>query len=134
MYTYLYINDLNSFFYCLIRHLFLCTKSFIAHLESCTRLNTAVLTELILLFNCCCQFCDSVALLPILYESGRTPSILCLYQLMTALPQLISRVCHSHAGVFREISNIIATLMATYPQQVMWHMVAVSKVCGIELL
>lgn len=59
--------------------------------------------------------------------TGRTPTCLPLYQLMTALPQLISRICHSHSGVFKEISNITATLMATYPQQVMWHMVAVSK-------
>lgn len=47
---------------------------------------------------------------------------------MTALPQFISRICHSHPGVFKQISVIIATLMAAYPQQAMWHMIAVSKV------
>ncbi|KAF2357789.1 Phosphatidylinositol 3-/4-kinase catalytic domain [Trinorchestia longiramus] len=58
---------------------------------------------------------------------GGTVDTLCLYQLMTALPQLVSRICHSHPGVFKQISSIIAALMAAYPQQCMWHMIAVSK-------
>ena len=58
---------------------------------------------------------------------GELCSTLQLYQLMTALPQLISRICHSHPGVFEQLSTIISTLLASYPQQTMWHMIAVSK-------
>ena len=58
---------------------------------------------------------------------GELCNSLKLYQLMTALPQLISRICHSHPGVFEQIAEIVSTLLATYPQQTMWHMLAVSK-------
>ncbi|KAK8381931.1 hypothetical protein O3P69_015148 [Scylla paramamosain] len=49
------------------------------------------------------------------------------YMLLTALPQLISRICHSHNDVFKQLCKIIATMLSTFPQQAMWHMVAVSK-------
>ncbi|XP_076061506.1 serine/threonine-protein kinase atr-like isoform X2 [Oratosquilla oratoria] len=49
------------------------------------------------------------------------------YMFLTALPQLISRVCHSHNEVFIHLRDIIATVLASFPQQAMWHMIAVSK-------
>ncbi|XP_050687762.1 serine/threonine-protein kinase ATR-like isoform X2 [Eriocheir sinensis] len=49
------------------------------------------------------------------------------YMFLTALPQLISRICHSHNDVFKQLCKIIATMLSTFPQQAMWHMVAVSK-------
>nr|XP_045585132.1 serine/threonine-protein kinase atr-like isoform X1 [Procambarus clarkii] len=49
------------------------------------------------------------------------------YMLMTALPQLISRICHSNNGVFIQLCKIIATMLSSFPQQSMWHMIAVSK-------
>ncbi|XP_047501891.1 serine/threonine-protein kinase ATR-like [Penaeus chinensis] len=49
------------------------------------------------------------------------------YMFMTALPQLISRICHSNNEVFVQLCKIIATMLSSYPQQAMWHMIAVSK-------
>lgn len=50
------------------------------------------------------------------------------YQFLTAFSQLISRICHSHDGVFRVLMEIIAKVFLAYPQQAMWMMTAVSKV------
>ncbi|KAI0215805.1 Serine/threonine-protein kinase ATR [Lamellibrachia satsuma] len=49
------------------------------------------------------------------------------YQFLTAFPQLISRICHTHADVFAQLKEITARLLATFPQQAMWLMMAVSK-------
>ncbi|XP_068202044.1 serine/threonine-protein kinase ATR [Palaemon carinicauda] len=49
------------------------------------------------------------------------------YLFLTALPQLISRICHSNAEVFVQLCKIIASVLSAYPQQAMWHMIAVSK-------
>ncbi|KAK3852062.1 hypothetical protein Pcinc_041331, partial [Petrolisthes cinctipes] len=49
------------------------------------------------------------------------------YMVLTALPQLISRICHSHNDVFIQLCKIIATMLSSFPQQTMWHMIAVSK-------
>ncbi|KAG7176083.1 serine/threonine-protein kinase atr-like [Homarus americanus] len=49
------------------------------------------------------------------------------YMFMTALPQLISRICHSNNSVFIQLCKIIATMLSSFPQQAMWHMIAVSK-------
>ncbi|XP_066955721.1 serine/threonine-protein kinase ATR [Macrobrachium rosenbergii] len=49
------------------------------------------------------------------------------YLFLTALPQLISRICHSNAEVFVQLCKIIACVLSSYPQQAMWHMIAVSK-------
>lgn len=54
------------------------------------------------------------------------------YMVLTALPQLISRICHSHNDVFIQLCKIIATMLSSFPQQTMWHMIAVSKVCTFE--
>nr|XP_053640480.1 serine/threonine-protein kinase ATR-like [Cherax quadricarinatus] len=49
------------------------------------------------------------------------------YMFVTALPQLISRICHSNSDVFVQLCKIIATTLSSFPQQSMWHMIAVSK-------
>lgn len=51
------------------------------------------------------------------------------YQFLTAFSQLISRVCHSSDEVFTVLMNIVAKVFLAYPQQAMWLMTAVSKVC-----
>ncbi|XP_064619014.1 serine/threonine-protein kinase ATR-like [Lineus longissimus] len=49
------------------------------------------------------------------------------YQFLTALPQLVSRICHADAGVFYIIVEIVKKVLVQYPQQAMWLMMAVSK-------
>lgn len=49
------------------------------------------------------------------------------YLFYTALPQLVSRICHSHEQVATQLKAIIALLLSTYPQRTVWMMVAVSK-------
>uniref|UniRef100_A0A4D5RS55 Serine/threonine-protein kinase ATR n=1 Tax=Ixodes scapularis TaxID=6945 RepID=A0A4D5RS55_IXOSC len=49
------------------------------------------------------------------------------YLFFTAFPQLISRICHSHEQVARQLKTIVARLLRTYPQQAVWMMIAVSK-------
>lgn len=51
------------------------------------------------------------------------------YQFLTAFSQLISRVCHSSNEVFNVLMTIVAKVFLAYPQQAMWLMTAVSKVC-----
>lgn len=51
------------------------------------------------------------------------------YQFLTAFSQLISRVCHSSNEVFNVLMTIVAKVLLAYPQQAMWLMTAVSKVC-----
>lgn len=52
------------------------------------------------------------------------------YQFLTAFSQLISRVCHSSDEVFTVLMTIVAKVFLAYPQQAMWLMTAVSKVCS----
>lgn len=52
------------------------------------------------------------------------------YQFLTAFSQLISRVCHSSNEVFTVLKTIVAKVFLAYPQQAMWLMTAVSKVCS----
>ena len=49
------------------------------------------------------------------------------YLLMAALPQLISRICHSHGDIWNVLRVILVRLFANYPQQVLWHMVPLLK-------
>ena len=49
------------------------------------------------------------------------------YQFLTAFPQLISRICHADTTIFKQLQEIIATLLVAYPQQAMWGVMAVSK-------
>eukprot|EP00092_Neocalanus_flemingeri_P036099 GFUD01039303.1.p1 GENE.GFUD01039303.1~~GFUD01039303.1.p1 ORF type:complete len:867 (+),score=277.66 GFUD01039303.1:193-2601(+) len=50
------------------------------------------------------------------------------YYLLTALPQIVSRICNTHTGSFTMISNILAgLLLGPHRQQTFWHMVSVSK-------
>ncbi|CAL1526088.1 unnamed protein product, partial [Lymnaea stagnalis] len=52
---------------------------------------------------------------------------LCPYQMFTAFPQLISRICHAQPEVFQQLEEIISHLLVEYPHQAMWMMMAVSK-------
>lgn len=49
------------------------------------------------------------------------------YQLLTALPQLCSRICHQNSSVFALIEAIMIKLLDKYEQQTLWMMIAVSK-------
>lgn len=49
------------------------------------------------------------------------------YLFFTAMPQLISRICHSHERVSAMLKEIIARLLTTYAPQAVWMMIAVSK-------
>ncbi|KAG2608568.1 hypothetical protein PVAP13_4NG330012 [Panicum virgatum] len=50
-----------------------------------------------------------------------------IYQWLTVLSQLISRICHQNAEVVRIVKFIITTVLREYPQQALWMMAAVSK-------
>ncbi|KAH9318621.1 hypothetical protein KI387_020390 [Taxus chinensis] len=50
-----------------------------------------------------------------------------MYQWLTALSQLVSRICHQNEEVVRLVKHIITIVLQTYPQQALWTMAAVSK-------
>ena len=49
------------------------------------------------------------------------------YYFLVVFPQLASRICHAHPDVWRVLRKIMVRTMTLYPQQVFWHMVALSK-------
>eukprot|EP00850_Spirogloea_muscicola_P000260 SM000001S04662 [mRNA] locus=s1:1542427:1556327:- [translate_table: standard] len=49
------------------------------------------------------------------------------YQWLTALPQLVSRICHQNEGVLELTKQLIMEVLRRYPQQALWTMAAVSK-------
>uniref|UniRef100_T1IWR0 Serine/threonine-protein kinase ATR n=1 Tax=Strigamia maritima TaxID=126957 RepID=T1IWR0_STRMM len=49
------------------------------------------------------------------------------YKFLTALPQLVSRICHSHEIVIPVLQKIIAKVLVAYPQQSMWQIIGVQK-------
>jgi len=50
------------------------------------------------------------------------------YYLLTALPQIVSRICHTHTGSYNVLGNILSGLLVgRYYQQTFWHLVSVSK-------
>lgn len=46
---------------------------------------------------------------------------------LTAFPQIVSRICHRHTGVFERLEAIMLKVIEAYPQQALWQMMAVSK-------
>lgn len=50
-----------------------------------------------------------------------------VYIFYTAFPQLISRIGHSHSGVWELLSHIITRIASAHPQQALWSLLAVSK-------
>ena len=50
------------------------------------------------------------------------------YQFFSAFPQLVSRICHAHTEVSQLLQELLARLLAQFPQRAMWMMMAVSKV------
>nr|KAJ3419635.1 serine/threonine-protein kinase M1 [Polyrhizophydium stewartii] len=49
------------------------------------------------------------------------------YQFLTAMPQLVSRICHKNQQVQQVIDTIILGVLGVYPQQTLWHLMSVSK-------
>ncbi|KAL4186626.1 hypothetical protein AMTRI_Chr09g34870 [Amborella trichopoda] len=49
------------------------------------------------------------------------------YQWLTALSQLVSRICHQNNEVALLVKHIIISVLQAYPQQALWTMAAVSK-------
>ncbi|KAF9601547.1 hypothetical protein IFM89_020375 [Coptis chinensis] len=49
------------------------------------------------------------------------------YQWLTALPQLVSRICHQNEETVRLVKLIITSVLQEFPQQALWIMAAVSK-------
>ena len=61
----------------------------------------------------------------LLREWGRViPS----FYLLTAAPQLVSRICHPVEETWVMLRTMIARLLVSHPQQAFWHLVAVGKV------
>ena len=60
----------------------------------------------------------------LLREWGRViPS----FYLLTAAPQLVSRICHPVEDTWVMLRTMIARLLVSHPQQAFWHLVAVGK-------
>jgi serine/threonine-protein kinase ATR len=49
------------------------------------------------------------------------------WQFVTAMPQLISRICHKNPKVHQVIEAIIQGVLTLYPEQMLWHLMSVSK-------
>ena len=50
------------------------------------------------------------------------------FYLLTALPQIVSRICHPHLGSYQVLSGMLVSLLCSnYSQQTFWHLVSVSK-------
>ncbi|KAG4443512.1 hypothetical protein IFR05_000985 [Cadophora sp. M221] len=47
------------------------------------------------------------------------------YMFYTALPQIVARIAHSNPEVYKYLQNMIFTVVATYPQQALWGLLAV---------
>jgi serine/threonine-protein kinase ATR len=49
------------------------------------------------------------------------------YQLLTAIPQLISRISHTHPAVKSLIDLMISRVFIIYPKHTIWHLMVVCK-------
>ena len=58
---------------------------------------------------------------------NRIPNELNAHQLLTALPQIISRLCHPDDEIVVFITRVITAIFRHYPQHCMWGMAAVLK-------
>jgi len=47
---------------------------------------------------------------------------------MTALPQLMSRICHPNREVFLILKSILVSLIRAFPQQCLWALQTLAKV------
>ncbi|KAG9243553.1 protein kinase-like protein rad3 [Calycina marina] len=63
------------------------------------------------------------------------------YVFYTAFPQIIARIAHPNAEVYKRLQEIIYKIVSTYPQQAIWSLLAVStsiqsdrKARGISIL
>lgn len=58
---------------------------------------------------------------------GKCVNRLPTFQFLTAMPQLISRISHPNSKVQEVLEAIIVTVLGLYPQQSLWHLMAVAK-------
>ena len=49
------------------------------------------------------------------------------YKWLTAMPQLVSRICHRSPKVVEPLKRILVQILQDHPQQALWSMAAVSK-------
>ncbi|KAG0349509.1 serine/threonine-protein kinase M1 [Podila humilis] len=49
------------------------------------------------------------------------------YMLLSAFPQIISRMCHKNTDAFSVLRKMISTVVMAFPDQAIWQMVSVSK-------
>lgn len=57
------------------------------------------------------------------YTNERMPA----YAWYTAFPQIITRITHAHKSVWEVLQTIIVKVTSHYPQQALWHLLAVTK-------
>ncbi|KAF2135717.1 uncharacterized protein K452DRAFT_322886 [Aplosporella prunicola CBS 121167] len=62
------------------------------------------------------------------YAVERIPT----YILYTALPQMLTRICHPNSVVYEILKAIIVRVAAAYPQQSLWSLLAVVKAKAVE--
>lgn len=55
--------------------------------------------------------------------TGKLPT----YQLLTAFPQLVSRIGHQNKSTYDILEGVIVKVLIQYPQHALWHIVAVGK-------
>lgn len=58
----------------------------------------------------------------------KTPS----YALLTTLPQLISRICHTNETTYAMIEKLIVSVLIDYPHQTLWQMVSAAKSSNVK--
>ncbi|KAI8929063.1 hypothetical protein BC831DRAFT_33247 [Entophlyctis helioformis] len=49
------------------------------------------------------------------------------YQFLTAIQQLVSRICHKNQNVQTLLDALIVNVLSVYPQQTLWHLMSVNK-------
>jgi serine/threonine-protein kinase ATR len=49
------------------------------------------------------------------------------FQFLSAIPQLISRICHPNVEVQEILDRLIVSLLESFHQQALWHLMAVAK-------
>ncbi|KAI9332338.1 hypothetical protein BDR26DRAFT_645605 [Obelidium mucronatum] len=49
------------------------------------------------------------------------------YLFLPAVPQMISRICHTDKTVYEILELLLATVLASYPHQTLWNLLSVSK-------
>ncbi|GAB0491544.1 hypothetical protein MMPV_002798 [Pyropia vietnamensis] len=70
--------------------------------------------------------CRASAVEPVMHDAVASAlQSLPRYMWMTAIPQLLSRVLHPNDGVRANVAELLAVVLATYPDQALWHILPV---------